>query len=64
MSEAIGRQQPRFRAKYVVFAFIAAMTAYVLYNERFLIDPTHPIWLHYERSSGGCCRMASPAPAR
>ena len=49
MSEAIGRQQPRFRAKYVVFAFIAAMTAYVLYhNERFLIDPAHPIWQHYE----------------
>ncbi len=49
MSEATGRQQPRFRAKYVVFAFIAAMTAYVLYhNERFLVDPAHPIWQHYE----------------
>src|SRR4249920_3228577 len=47
MSEAIGRQQ--LRAKYVVFAFIATMTAYVLYhNERFLIDPAHPIWQHYE----------------
>ena len=49
MAEAIAGQQPRFRAKYVVFAFIAAMTAYVLYhNERFLIDAAHPIWQHYE----------------
>jgi uncharacterized membrane protein len=40
------RQGVRF--KYVVFAFIAAMMAYVLYhNERFLIDPGHPIWGHY-----------------
>ena len=25
------------------------MAAYVLYrNERFLIDPAHPVWQHYE----------------
>src|SRR6266568_3425898 len=49
MAEAIGGPQPRFRAKYVVFAFIAAITAYVLYhNERFLIDAAHPVWQHYE----------------
>jgi hypothetical protein len=42
-------ESPRFRAKYVVFAFIAAMAAYVLYhNERFLIDAAHPAWQHYE----------------
>jgi len=42
-------EAPRFRAKYVVFAFIAAMAAYVLYhNERFLIDAAHPAWQHYE----------------
>jgi hypothetical protein len=39
----------QFPAKYLVFTAIAAMTAYVLYhNERFLIDPAHPIWNHYE----------------
>ena len=38
-----------FRAKYVVFALIGAMTAYVLYhNERFLIEPDNPIWRHFE----------------
>jgi uncharacterized membrane protein len=38
-----------FRLKYLVFAAIAAMGAYVLYhNERFLIDPAHPAWSHYE----------------
>ncbi|HKF73705.1 MAG TPA: DUF2306 domain-containing protein [Stellaceae bacterium] len=38
-----------FRIRYLVFAAIAAMAAYVLYhNERFLIDSTHPVWNHYE----------------
>jgi hypothetical protein len=39
----------RLNAKYVVFSAIAVMVAYVLYhNERFLIEPENPIWLHYE----------------
>lgn len=38
-----------FRAKYLAFAIIALMTAYVLHhNERFLLDPSHPVWQHYE----------------
>jgi hypothetical protein len=38
-----------FRAKNLVFAFVAVMAAYVLYNnEGFLIDPAHPVWQHYE----------------
>jgi uncharacterized membrane protein len=38
----------RPNAKYVVFALIALMMGYVLYhNERFLIEPTNPIWEHY-----------------
>jgi len=38
-----------FRLKYLVFAAIALMAAYVLYhNERFLIEPTNPVWQHYE----------------
>ena len=38
----------KVNAKYVVFSFIAVMMAYVLYhNERFLIEPTNPIWQHY-----------------
>jgi hypothetical protein len=37
------------RLKHLTFAVIAAMVVYVLYhNERFLIDPNHPIWHHYE----------------
>ena len=38
----------RLKAKYVVFCAIFVMMAYVLYhNERFLIEPTNPIWEHY-----------------
>src|SRR5262249_53731661 len=40
------------RTKFFVFAFIAAMALYVIYhNERFLIEPMHPVWQHY-RSIG------------
>jgi uncharacterized membrane protein len=36
------------RAKYVVFALIAAMAAYVLYhNESFLLNSAAPVWKHY-----------------
>jgi predicted membrane protein DUF2306 len=49
MMPATALRQPRFRPKYVVFAFIAAMAAYVLFhNEHFLIDASHPVWQHYE----------------
>ena len=38
----------RLNAKYVVFFVIAMMVVYVLYhNERFLIEPTNPVWQHY-----------------
>jgi Predicted membrane protein (DUF2306) len=37
-----------FNAKYVTFAIIGAMVAYVLYhNERFVIEPMNPVWQHY-----------------
>ena len=36
------------RPKYLVFAFIFAMMAYVLnHNERFLINSSDPVWSHY-----------------
>ncbi|HZM91680.1 MAG TPA: DUF2306 domain-containing protein, partial [Blastocatellia bacterium] len=39
----------KLNAKYVVFSVIAVMVVYVLYhNERFLIEPSNPIWQHYE----------------
>jgi hypothetical protein len=42
-------QSSALRPKYVVFAVIAVMMAYVIYhNESFLIIPDHPIWNHYE----------------
>src|SRR5215475_13065430 len=40
---------PRMRAKYLVFAVIGLMMAYVLrHNEHFLIDPKDPAWEHYQ----------------
>ena len=37
------------RGKYVIFAFVFVMLLYVLqHNERFLIQPDHPVWAHYE----------------
>jgi uncharacterized membrane protein len=37
------------RLKYLLFAFIGLMIAYVLlHNERFLIDATDPVWKHYQ----------------
>jgi uncharacterized membrane protein len=49
LSNTKAKSQSQFRMKYPVFAFIAAMMAYVIYNnERFLIDPAHPVWQHYE----------------
>jgi hypothetical protein len=39
----------RIRTKYVAFGVIGLMLAYVLvHNERFLIDPAHPAWEHYQ----------------
>jgi hypothetical protein len=39
----------RLRPKLFLFAFIGMMMAYVLYhNERFLIDPSAPVWAHYQ----------------
>jgi len=40
---------PWLRAKYLVFAFVGLMLAYVLrHNEHFLIDAKDPVWRHYE----------------
>ena len=37
------------RSKYIIFAFVFTMLLYVLqHNERFLIQPNHPVWNHYE----------------
>ncbi len=39
----------KVNAKYVVFTLIALASLYVLYhNERFLIEPDHPVWQRYE----------------
>jgi hypothetical protein len=39
----------KLKAKYVVFSMIAVATVYVMFhNERFLVDPKHPVWQHYE----------------
>ncbi len=37
------------RPKYLLFAFVGLMLAYVLYhNEHFLIDGSDPVWRHYQ----------------
>lgn len=39
----------RLRPRYVLFAFIAMMMAYVIWhNESFLIHPKDPVWQHYQ----------------
>jgi Predicted membrane protein (DUF2306) len=39
----------KVKAKYVVFSVIAVTSAYVMYhNERFIVEPSHPVWQHYE----------------
>jgi hypothetical protein len=39
----------RVRTKYLAFGVIGLMLIYVLvHNERFLIDPNHPAWEHYQ----------------
>lgn len=38
-----------FRPKYLLFAFVGLMVAYVLrHNESFLINHADPVWQHYE----------------
>src|SRR5262249_37249864 len=37
------------RSKYIVFAFVGLMLAYVLqHNESFLVHPKDPLWQHYQ----------------
>ena len=39
----------RFNAKYAIFSVVAIMLVYVLFhNERFVVQPDHPVWQHYE----------------
>src|SRR6478672_3941551 len=47
-TEALAPSWPR--PKTFAFVTVAIMAAYVLLyrNERFLIDPAHPVWQHYE----------------
>lgn len=61
---------PRVRAKYVFFACVGIMTAYVLaHNERFLIEPLNPLWarfapvkwwLYPHAFAGACALLVAP----
>lgn len=60
------RRIPWLRSKYLVFAFIGLMLAYVLrHNEHFLIDAKDPVWQHYQpfkwwllpHGLGGACAL-------
>jgi len=49
MFDSTPTQPMRLRMRYVVFAVIGAMIAYVLFhNERFLVLPADPHWQHYQ----------------
>jgi uncharacterized membrane protein len=42
------QRAPRVRPKYLLFAFIGLMVAYVLvHNESFLVNRQDPVWQHY-----------------
>jgi hypothetical protein len=46
--QAQRQRKAAMRPKYVLFALIGLMMAYVLrHNESFLIHPQDPIWQHY-----------------
>src|SRR6516164_9375065 len=43
------KQRSWFRAKYLLFAVIGMMLAYVIpHDESFLVHPKDPLWQHYE----------------
>ena len=43
------KRSPLFRAKYLVFAAIGLMLAYVIpHDESFLVHPKDPLWQHYQ----------------
>jgi uncharacterized membrane protein len=43
------KRSPWFRAKYLLFAAIGLMLAYVIpHDESFLVHPKDPLWQHYE----------------
>src|SRR6201998_3421936 len=47
--QAILSRGPRLRAKYLLFAAIGLMLAYVIpHDESFLAHPKDPIWQHYQ----------------
>src|SRR5690349_23893340 len=48
-ASASALRSPILRPKYLVFAFVGLMVAYVLrHNEAFLINSQHPVWHHYQ----------------
>jgi uncharacterized membrane protein len=48
-ASASALRSPFLRPKYLVFAFVGLMVAYVLrHNEAFLINSQHPVWQHYQ----------------
>ena len=48
-TQAALERSPRLRPKYLLFAGIGLMLAYVIpHDENFLVHPRHPMWQHYE----------------
>jgi uncharacterized membrane protein len=48
-TQAILARSPRLRPKYLLFAAIGLMLAYVIpHDESFLVHPKDPMWQHYE----------------
>jgi uncharacterized membrane protein len=60
------RTNSLIRGKYLIFAFVVLMMAYVIpHNESFIIHPNDPIWHHYHpfrwwllpHGLAGCCAL-------
>jgi uncharacterized membrane protein len=68
--QAVLARGPRLRAKYLLFAAIGLMLAYVIpHDESFLAHPKDPTWQHYEPFkwwllphgiAGGCALLLGP----
>src|SRR5262245_57082211 len=66
----LARPSPLVRPKHVLFAFIGVRTGDAPpHNERFLIEPAHPLWEHYQpikwwlyphAFAGSCALLVAP----
>ena len=71
--QAVLTRGARLRPKYLLFAAIGLMLAYVIpHDESFLVHPKDPVWQHYEpfkwwllpHGIAGACALCSAPSSR